>query len=105
MAGRWGFSRQSAAHRVNCDMRLAGHMIPLNVSGPLSGPDSDDFAAVIMATGRAHMVRALKLATVGAFLERLHLQRIVAAAHAALGWRCFPLRDSHIGTCIRICKR
>lgn len=94
-----------AAHRVYGDMRLAGHIFPLNVSGPGSGPDSDDFAAVIMAACRAKMVRALQFATVGAFLERLHFQRIVAAAHAALGWRCFPLRDSHIGTCIRICKQ
>jgi len=36
-----------------------------------SGPDGDDFPAVIMATFRTQVVRALQFATVGALLKGL----------------------------------
>lgn len=42
------------------------------------------FTAVIMATGIAHMMRALQFAAIWAFLKRGDAQRIVAAAHIAL---------------------
>jgi hypothetical protein len=47
-----------------------------------------------------HVVRTLQLAAVRTFLERFDFERIVAAAHAALGRRSFSLRYSHLGTCI-----
>jgi hypothetical protein len=72
-------------------------------------PDGDDFAAVIMATGAAHIVGTLEFTAVGAFLERFDAQRIVATAHTALGGGRFPFGDSHIGTLfrksIRLCER
>lgn len=46
--------------------------------------DSDNFAAIIKATGAAHIVRALKFAAIGAFLISFHRKRIMAAAHVAL---------------------
>jgi hypothetical protein len=52
-----------------------------------------------MAAGGTHMVWALQLATIGAFLEGFGLQRIMATTHAALGRRGFSLGDSHLGTC------
>jgi DNA-binding response OmpR family regulator len=52
-----------------------------------------------MAAGRAHMVRALQLAAVRAFLKGFDLQRIMATTHAALRRRGFSLGDSHLGTC------
>src|SRR5947209_7300456 len=63
-----------------------------------SGLGRDDFAAVIMAASRAHVVRQLQFAAIGAFLERSGLQPMMAAAHVALGRRGFSLRDSHCGT-------
>ena len=64
----------------------------------MSGPDGDDFTAVIMAAGVAQIVRALQFTAVRAFLERFDAQSVVAAAHAATGRRSFPLGDSHVGT-------
>src|SRR5206468_12439041 len=58
----------------------------------------DDFAAVIVAAGRAHVVRQLQFAAIGAFLERGGLQPMMAAAHVPLRRRGFSLRDSHCGT-------
>src|SRR5690242_3163915 len=63
-----------------------------------SALDRDDLAAVIMAARRAQIVRALQLAAVRAFLERLDLQRIMGPTHAALGGRSLSLRDGHFGT-------
>src|SRR5690606_23532474 len=71
----------------------------------VSGADGDDFASVIVAAGRAQIVGALQLATVRAFLESLDGQLVMAAAHAALGRRCFSLRDSHAGTCSKSSKK
>src|SRR4051794_36351443 len=72
-------------------MRGPAFMGPLEVLGL----GRDDFAAVIVAARRTQIVRQLELAAVRAFLERRRLQRMVAAAHVALGRRCFSLRDSH----------
>jgi hypothetical protein len=51
-----------------------------------------------MAASRAQIVRQLQLAAIGAFLERLGRQRMMAAAHIPLGGRGFSLGDSHCGT-------
>ena len=63
-----------------------------------SGPDGDDFAAVIVTAGVAQIVRTLQFTAVRAFLKSLDAQRVVAAAHAATGGGSFPLGDSHVGT-------
>ena len=63
-----------------------------------SGPDGNDFAAVIVAAGVAQIMRALEFTAVRAFLERFNAQRVVAATHAATGRGSFPLWDSHVGT-------
>jgi hypothetical protein len=47
-----------------------------------SGPDRDDFPAVVMAACPAQIVGPLQLATVRAFLECLDPEGIMAAAHA-----------------------
>jgi hypothetical protein len=52
-----------------------------------------------MATSIAQMMWTLQLTTVGAFLVRSNLKRIMAAAHAALRWGSFSFGDSHFGTC------
>jgi len=44
-------------------------------------------------------MRALQLATVGAFVECVNLERVMAAAHAATAGRSFSFWDSHCGTC------
>jgi hypothetical protein len=51
-----------------------------------------------MAACRTHVVRQLQLTAVRAFLELGRRQRVVAAAHVALGRRGFSLGDSHCGT-------
>jgi hypothetical protein len=61
--------------------------------------DRYHFAAVIMATGIAHMVRTLQFATICTFLECGNFKRIMAAAHTALRRGRFSLGDSHLGTC------
>jgi hypothetical protein len=43
-------------------------------------------------------MRKLQFAAILAFLERRHLQRIVAAAHVALRGRRFSFRDGHLGS-------
>jgi len=58
-----------------------------------------------MAARAAHYVRALEFAAVRAFLECSDAERIVAAAHAALGGRSLSLRDGHFGTLLWIFKR
>ncbi|KFG90189.1 hypothetical protein BV98_001992 [Sphingobium herbicidovorans NBRC 16415] len=63
-----------------------------------SGPDGNDFAAIIVATSVAQIVRTLQFTAVGTFLECFDAQRIVAAAHTAAGRGSFPLGDSHVGT-------
>jgi hypothetical protein len=68
--------------------------------GPLEslGLGRNDFAAIIVAASRAHVVRQLEFAAVRAFLELGRSQRMVTAAHVPLGRRGFSLRDSHCGT-------
>jgi hypothetical protein len=61
--------------------------------------DCHHFAAIIMTTSIAQMVRTLQFTTIGAFLIRSNFERIMAAAHAALRRRCFSFGDSHFGTC------
>jgi hypothetical protein len=51
-----------------------------------------------MAAGRAHVVRELELAAIGAFLELGRGQRMVAATHVPFRRRGFSLWDSHCGT-------
>jgi len=70
-----------SAHRVDSDMRLSCHHFPLLELTSLR-PNRNHFTAIIMAALRAKVVRALQFAAVRAFLERLDLQRIVAATHA-----------------------
>ena len=65
-----------------------------------SGLGRDDLAAVIVAAGRAQVVRQLQLAAIRAFLEARRLQRMMAAAHVALRRRSFSLGDGHCGTCL-----
>src|SRR5688572_29851054 len=67
---------------------------------PRSGLGRGDFAAIVVATGRAEVVRQAKLAAIRAFLEIGRRQRVMAAAHVPLGRRSFSLRDSHCGTCL-----
>ena len=52
-----------------------------------SGPDGDDFAAVIVPAGVAQIVRALEFTAVGAFLIGLDAQRVVAAVVRLAGFR------------------
>jgi hypothetical protein len=47
----------------------------------------------------------LQLAAVRTFLELLGGQRMMAAAHIALGRRSFSLGDSHFGTCLKASKK
>jgi hypothetical protein len=47
-------------------------------------------------------VRTLQFAAVRTFVECFNAQRIVAAAHAALGGRSLALGDSLVGTLFRI---
>jgi hypothetical protein len=47
----------------------------------------------------------LQLAAVRAFLEAGRRQRMMAAAHVALGRRCFSLGDGHCGTCLFNCSK
>jgi hypothetical protein len=51
-----------------------------------------------MAACRAHIVRQLELAAIGALLEARGRQRMMAAAHIPLRRRGFSLGDSHCGT-------
>ena len=60
---------------------------------------SQNFAAVVEAAVTTHVVRALELTTIVAFVEGLDLQRIMCTAIAAAVGRYFSLRDSHCGTC------
>ena len=83
-----------AAHCVDCDARAPVHREACR----RLGLGRDDFAAVIMAARRAHVVRQLQFAAVGAFLELGRRQRMVAAAHVPLRRRGFSLWDSHCGT-------
>src|SRR6186997_1771360 len=53
-----------------------------------------------MAAGLAQIVRQLELTAVRALLKRRGLQRMVAAAHVALGGRGFSFRNGHRGTCL-----
>jgi hypothetical protein len=62
--------------------------------------DCDNLTAIVEAARIAHMVRALQLTAIGAFLKRFNGKRMVAATHAALGWRCFSLWNGHEGTCL-----
>src|SRR5436190_18940903 len=63
-----------------------------------SGLGRNDLAAVIVAAGRAEIVRKLELTAVGALLEARRSQRVMAAAHIALRGRRFSLRDGHLGS-------
>ena len=65
-----------------------------------SAADRDDFATVIKAARTAQIVRAFQLAAIRAFLIRLNRQRIMAAAHVALGGGGFSLWNGHLGTCL-----
>src|SRR5687768_13476831 len=61
-----------------------------------SGFARNDLAAIVVAAGGAQVVRNLQLAAILAFLERRHLERIVAATHVALRRRRFSFRDGHL---------
>ena len=52
-----------------------------------------------MAALGAQIVGEPELAAIRAFLVIDRLQRMMAAAHVALGRRCFSFGDSHCGTC------
>lgn len=85
------------AHRINGDSRGAGH-VETALSLIPSALDGQDFASVIMAAGRAEVMRTLQLTTVRAFLERLDLEGVVRPAHATPRRRGFSLRNCHFGT-------
>jgi hypothetical protein len=55
-----------------------------------------NFARIIVAASWAHMVRALKIAAVRAFLWVASNQSIMRAAHVALRAGYAILRDSHV---------
>jgi hypothetical protein len=61
---------------------------------------SDDFAVRVVAAGRAHMMRALQLATVAAFCRITGNQRIVATPHVTARFGDFILGDSHVSTSV-----
>ena len=67
-----------------------------------SGPDGDDFAAVIVTAGVAQIVRTLEFTAVRALVMSFDLERIVCTAIAATVGRYFPLGDGHGGTCSSI---
>src|SRR5262245_52296886 len=71
---------------------------PVIVRPSLLGLGRADLAAVIVAAGRAQIVRKLQFAAIGAFLELGRGQRMMAAAHVPLRRRGFSLWDSHCGT-------
>jgi hypothetical protein len=84
------------AHRVNCDTRQTHRQI----SGcGLLKTDCHNLAAVVIAAMLTQIVRALQLATIVAFVESFHFQRIMCAAISAAVRRYFSFRDSHFGTC------
>src|SRR5690606_15272447 len=58
-----------------------------------------DFTPLVVAAARAHVVRQLQLAAIGAFLILGRGQRVVAAPHVAPRGRCLSLGDGHGGTC------
>src|SRR5436190_11253838 len=68
------------------------------------GLGRDDFAAVVVSAGGAHVVRELELAAVRAFLKLGRRQRVMAAAHVPLRRRGFSLWDSHCGTPLKSIK-
>jgi hypothetical protein len=86
-----------ATHRVQCDPWRIAHRSRLLGLQPLS-LDGPDLTAVIMATGRAQIVRQAKLAAIRAFLIIYGLQRVVTATHVPLRGRSFSLGDGHPGT-------
>ncbi len=55
------------------------------------GADGDDFAAVIMPTGRAELCRRFSSPPVRAFLECLDRKLVMAAAHACRTGEVFLL--------------
>jgi hypothetical protein len=59
---------------------------------------SHDFARIVVAAGRADMVRALQLAAVAAFRRVGGHERIMRTAHVAAGTGDSVLRDSHVST-------
>jgi hypothetical protein len=61
--------------------------------------DRDDLTTVVVAASVAEVVGALQLAAVGAFMESLNLQRVMATTHATAGGGGLSFRDSHFGTC------
>src|SRR5205085_4807268 len=91
-----------ATHRVDCDPRPLSHRsVPpySRAVGYLLRLGLEDFTPLIMTAARAEVVREAELAAIRAFLIPDRLQRIVAAAHIALGGRGFSLGDGHRGTC------
>jgi hypothetical protein len=70
---------------------------------PVLAGNADNFTAVIVAASGAQIVRALQFSTIGAFLKGFDSERIVAAAHVALGRRGFSLWNGHLGTCLFVC--
>src|SRR6056297_814610 len=60
----------------------------------------DDLTVVVRAAGRADMMRAFQLSAGGALVGVCAGQRIMGAAHTALGARYSVLWDSHVSTSV-----
>jgi hypothetical protein len=51
------------------------------------------------------VVRTLQFTAVGAFLERFHAKRVMAATHVALGGRSFSFGNSHVAPVLEMINR
>ena len=87
-----------AAHGIERDGQGLGHGIsPLSRprSWRLSAPGLDDLTVAVIAARIANMVRALELATIGAFRVGGRGQGVVGTPHVAPGLGDFSLRYGH----------
>jgi hypothetical protein len=87
-----------AAHRIYGDTRQT-HGAFSETRQSILGFNRNDFTAVVVAAGRAQVVRTLQFAAISTFMECIDLQRVMAAAHAPAGGSRLSFRDSHFGTC------
>jgi len=73
-----------------------GVPLPSDAARSLQGlAGRDNLTAIVVAAGRADVVRALQLAAIRALMVRLRGQGQMAAAHATAGRRNFSLRNGH----------
>src|SRR5690606_10475119 len=65
-----------------------------------AGLDRDDFAGIVVATGGAHVMRALELAAAAALAGIGGHEEVVGAAPALASLGDLVLRDGHVTTSI-----